>query len=563
METETVRESDEKYVMSLDVGTTTIRSMVYNEGGVVVGTAATPVRYYQGEGRNEIDAEALWEDALKVLKQSLWGAGLKAEHISSMGISCQRASFTCWCPLTGKPLFPMITWQDLRADSIVREWNSGLCMRALRAGGRLLHTVTRQPRYLAAAIYKLKNGMVVPRLVWALEHVPGLREAAERGELLFGCIDSWLIYKLSGRHMTEVSNIAASGFFDPFVMQYASWVFSLFHIPMSIMPKVVSSAGSHFGSTKADLLGGSIPITAVLADQSASFFGSGCYTSGSAKITMGTGSFLDVLTASPHASINGLIPLVAWRFGGLGEKKEKKARGQGGEEPKKDTDDDDDIGCNMLLDDDLVLGPETAFLAEGSVHDTGGMVEWAGTLGLFQHVGESSLVASDALDSRGVFFVPGFHGLQGAIGDSTATAGFLGLRLDTTKEEMLRAVLESIAFSQKQLVDAFLDETSYKFDKLVVDGGVAQNDFILQSIADLTGLPVVRPDTVEMSAWGVAALAGIQGGVWKGREEVASLRPKGKEFLREEGRGPIVEAQYKRWGEACKRMLRWNPVGAE
>jgi len=128
---------------------------------------------------------------------------------------------------------------------------------------------------------------------------------------------------------------------------------------------------------------------------------------------------------------------------------------------------------------------------------------------------------------------------------------------------MLRAVLESIAFSQKQLVDAFLDETSYKFDKLVVDGGVAQNDFILQQIADLTGLPVVRPDTVEMSAWGVAALAGIQGGIWKGREEVASLRPKGKEFLRKEGRGPVVEAQYKRWNEACQRMLRWNPVGTE
>merc|ERR1719278_614746 len=211
----------------------------------------------------------------------------------------------------------------------------------------------------------------------------------------------------------------------------------------------------------------------------------------------------------------------------------------------------------------LRLGPETAFLAEGSVHDTGGMVEWAGTLGLFQHVGESSLVASAALDSRGVFFVPGFHGLQGAIGDSTATAGFLGLRLDTSKSEMLRAVLESIAFSQKQLVDAFLDETNYKFDKLVVDGGVAQNDFILQQIADLTGLPVVRPDTVEMSAWGVAALAGIQAGVWAGREEVAQLRPRGTTFLRQEGRQETVEGQYKRWNEACQRMLRWNPVGTE
>lgn len=511
-----------KFVMALDVGTTTIRSMVYDKKGKVVGTAARPVKYVQGDNRKEIDAELLWEDSLAVMKQSIRESGLEASDISSMGLSCQRGSFTCWCAITGKPLFPFITWQDLRADKIVREWNSGLVMRGLRLGGRLLHTITRQPRYLAAAIYKLKNGMVVPRLVWALQNVPGLKEAANKGEVLFGCIDSFLIYKLTGLHLTDVSSIAASGFYDPFIMRYAGWAFNLFDIPMSIMPKVVESAGNHFGSTTPHLLGSSVPIMAVLADQSASFFGSGCYSSGSAKITMGTGSFLDVLTPSPHASINGLIPLVAWR-----------------------------------------IGEETAFLAEGSVQDTGGMVEWAGSIGLFNHLGESSSVATAASDSRGVYFVPGFHGLQGAVGDSTATAGFLGIRLDTTRGEMLRAVLESIAFSQKQLVDAFLDETNYKFDKLVVDGGVAQNDFILQQIADLTGLPVVRPDTVEMSAWGVAALAGIQAGVWAGREEVAQLRPRGTTFLRQEGRQETVEAQYTRWSEACRRMLHWHPIGAD
>lgn len=507
--------------MALDVGTTTIRSMVYDNKGGVVSTASTPVKYLQGEGRNEIDPEVLWQDSLYVLGQSIQGAGLKATDIKGMGLSCQRASFTCWSALTGAPLFPLITWQDLRADSIVRELNNSLSLRALRAGGRLLHTLTRQPRYLAAAIYKVKNGMVAPRLVWALQHVPGLREAVQQGEVLFGCIDTWLIYKLTGKHLTEVSNIAASGFYDPFIMQYAGWAFRLFGIPMSMMPKVVSSCGSHFGETKPELLGGPVPLLAVLADQSASFFGSGCYARGSAKITMGTGSFLDVLTPSPHASINGLIPLVAWR-----------------------------------------IGDETAFLAEGSVHDTGGMVEWAGSIGLFQSLGDSSRVASATASTRGVFFVPGFHGLQGAIGDSTATAGFLGLRLDTTKCEMLRAVLESIAFSQKQLVEAFLEETDYKFDKLVVDGGVAQNDFILQMIADLTGLPVVRGDTVEMSAWGVAALAGIQAGLWEKREDVAALRPKGREFKRKEGREELL-AQYLRWNEACKRFQHWHAVGSE
>jgi len=508
-----------KYVMALDVGTTTIRSMVYDVKGRVVGTAARPVQYLQGDGRTEIDPDLLWDDALSVMKSSVAGAGLGPENIKGMGLSCQRASFTCWSAITGKPLLPLITWQDLRADSIVREWNNSFYLKALRAGGRILHFVSRQPRYLAAAIYRLKNGMVAPRLVWALDNVPGLREMAAKGEVMFGCIDTWLIYKLTGRHLTEVSNIAASGFFDPFIMQYAGWAFDLLNIPMSIMPKVVSSSGPQFGETKSSLLGHSVPVLAVLGDQSASFFGSGCYSDGSAKITMGTGSFLDVLTASPHASINGLIPLVAWQ-----------------------------------------IGDETAFLAEGSVHDTGGMVEWAGSIGLFHHVGESSDVASSVESTRGVFFVPGFHGLQGAVGDSTATAGFLGLRLDTTQSEMLRAVLESIAFSQKQLVEAFLDETNYKFDQLVVDGGVAQNDFILQMIADLTGLPVVRGDTVEMSAWGVAALAGLQAGLWSSREEVTKLRRRGKEFHRMGGTHTHLIKQFKRWEEACRRLQNWNKL---
>jgi len=506
------------YVMALDVGTTTIRSMVYNSQGRVVGTATTPVQYLQGDGKTEIEPDLLWEDCLSVLQSSLLTARLAPEDIKGIGLSCQRASFTCWSALTGKPLFPLITWQDLRANTIVRDWNSSLYLKAFRAGGRLLHTVSRQPRYLAAAIYKLKNSMVAPRLVWALENIPGLREGAEKGEVLFGCIDSWLIYRLTGRHITEVSNISASGFFDPFIMEYAQWAFNLLSIPMRMMPKVASSSGTHFGSTKPELLGGSIPVLAVLADQSASFFGSGSHSIGSAKITMGTGSFLDVLTSSPHASINGLVPIVAWR-----------------------------------------IGSETAFLAEGSVHDTGGMVEWAGSVGLFQHVGQSSLTASRVESTRGVYFVPGFHGLQGAVGDSTATAGFLGLRLDTTKSEMLRAVLESIAFSQKQLVEAFLDETDYKFDQLIVDGGVAQNDFILQMIADLTGLPVVRGDTVEMSAWGVAALAGLEAKVWSSREELGKLRKRGKEFHKKEGRGEVV-LQYKRWEEACRRMQHWHTL---
>merc|ERR1711887_434833 len=190
------------------------------------------------------------------------------------------------------------------------------------------------------------------RLAWMLDHVPGLRDAANRGEVI------------------------------------------MFNLPMSIMPKVVDSCGDHFGSTKPQLLGCPIPIKAILADQSASVFGSGCYKTGSAKITMGTGSFLDVVTAAPHASLNGLIPLVAWK-----------------------------------------IGEETSYLAEGSVHDTGVMMNWAQSTGLFQNIKETSDIAENLSGNGGVYFVPGFHGLQAPIMDPSATAGFIGLNLVTTKEE--------------------------------------------------------------------------------------------------------------------------------
>ena len=202
---------------------------------------------------------------------------------------------------------------------------------------------------------------------------------------MFGCVDTWILYKLTGKHITEVSNIAATGIYDPFTMQYASWVFNLFNIPMSMMPRIVDSTGDHFGCVKSDLFGSSIPIRAVLADQSASVFGSGCYRLGSAKITMGTGSFLDVVTSSPHASLNGLIPLVAWKIGG-----------------------------------------ETLYLAEGSVHDTGVVMEWGRSTALISHLDTSSDEARQLEDNGGVYFVPGFHGLQAPVMDSSATAGFIG-----------------------------------------------------------------------------------------------------------------------------------------
>jgi len=508
--------SSPRFVIGLDVGTTTARSFVYNVKGEVVGEAHSTLDIISpNPGWSEIDPEQLWQKVMEVLRDCISEAGVSASDISAIGISCQRATFTCWSAVTGKHFHNLVTWKDIRADRYVNEWNASLSMKALRFGGKFLYWCSRQARYKAAGILKLYNKMVTMRLAWMLDHVPGLRDAANRGEVMFGCVDSWILYKLTGKHLTEISNIAATGLYDPFTMQYAGWEFTMFNLPMSIMPKVVDSCGDHFGSTKPQLLGCPIPIKAILADQSASVFGSGCYKTGSAKITMGTGSFLDVVTAAPHASLNGLIPLVAWK-----------------------------------------IGQDTAFLAEGSVHDTGVMMSWAQSTGLFHNVDDTSDIAKGLNGNGGVYFVPGFHGLQAPVMDPSATAGFIGLSLVTTKEEMLRALLESIAFSQKQLVEAFLSETDYKFEKLVVDGGVARNDFILQMIANLTGLPVIRPDTVEMSVWGVASLAGLEVGMWRNKEELNKMRRKGDTFLRVR-EGNVIN-EYKMWLNACKRFTLWH-----
>jgi len=509
--------SFEKFVIGLDVGTTTLRSYVYDINGQVVGSADTRVETISPQpGWVEIKPDLLWEKVVEVLRESIRSAGLGAKQISSMGISCQRATFTCWNRKTGEHFHNLITWQDLRADSYVRDWNNSITMKGLRLGGKLLYWVTRLSRYKAAGIMKLDNRMVIMRLLWALENIPRLKEAVEAGEAMFGCVDSWLLYKLTGKHQTEVSNIAATGLFDPFTMDYAGWAFNLFSLPLSIMPEVVDSCGDHFGITRSDILGHSVPIRAVLADQSASAFGSSCHTVGSAKITLGTGSFLDVVTAKPHASMEGLVPLVAWR-----------------------------------------IGEDTAFLAEGSVNDTGVMIAWAKTVGLFDNIDEISETVSALPNSNGVYFVPGFHGLKAPVQDSTASAGFIGLRLNTTKEEMLRALLESIGFSMKKLVDVYMSETGNHLDQVAVDGGVSRNDFIVQMMADLTGVSIVRPGNVEVSAWGVAGLAGLGVGVWQDREQLGRLRgEKVDTFIRRKEWDNNED--YKKWVEACKRFTKWN-----
>ena len=252
----------------------------------------------------------------------------------------KRATFVTWDKRSGKVFHNFITWKDVRAADLVNSWNDSLTMKSLRVVSSVLYRVTGRTQFRAASVLTLQNKMVNMRLLWALQNIPELKKAAKDGNARFGTLETWLVYKLTRgqKYLTDIGSVSATGLFDPFTMNYAPWAFKLFKIPMSLMPPIVDSAGDHFGEVHPDLVDFRLPIRAVMADQSAAVFGSGCFNKGDTKITLGTGSFLDVNTGNkPHASISGLVPLVGWRY------------------------DDDRL----------------AFLTEGSHQDTGSIIEWA------------------------------------------------------------------------------------------------------------------------------------------------------------------------------------------
>jgi len=517
---------NKEFVLSLDVGTTTIRAFIYDQTGVIRGHYYDKVHLLQPKpGWVEIDPDQLWNTIISVMKNAIKNANILPKDVKSIGISTQRATFTSWKKSTGKPFHNLITWKDLRADGLVKEWNHSFSMKGIRLGSKALHLVTRQKKFIVGGILKLKNKMVNMRLLWTIQNIPELTEALknEKDNVMFGTIDCWLLFKLSGEkklHLSTYSNAAATGIFDPFSLDYVSWIPLVFGIPNEIMPKVVDDAGDHFGSTKLDIFDVEIPIRCIMADQSASVYGLGCLLPNQIKMSLGSGSFLDVNTGPEiHASMKGLVPLIGWR-----------------------------------------IGDELVHLAEGASHDTSSIILWAQNMGLFTEPAETSQLAENAPDTN-LFFVPGFNGLQAPINDPSATAGFIGMTSSTKPDEFLRAILESIAFGMKQLLEIMETESpqSTSSDSINIDGGVANNDFVVQLISTLTNKKIERRNDVESAALGVAFLSGLHSGIWNSKEELENLQNGGKVvFLPQEQNREMKMDKYRQWVEACHRFKHWH-----
>ncbi|XP_068975832.1 glycerol kinase 5 isoform X1 [Bombus flavifrons] len=506
-----------KYIGALDVGTTTVRFHIIDEEANTIASSAEKVQLlYPKPGFVEIDPDKLWTIIVDVMKNTLKEAKVDPESIVGIGISTQRGSFTTWNSKDGKHYHNFITWKDLRADSIVKQWNSSLTLKGLRMGSYILYKIFGQKRFLLMSVFKFLNTQITLRLLWALQNVPGLQEAANEGNALFGSIDCWLLYKLTGKHVTDISSAAATGLFDPFLMTWSDLMMSLLGISRNMFPEVVDTS-RNFGVIPKDIFGVEIPIFCSMADQSASLFGSGCMQPGDLKITLGTGTFMNVNSGRKlHTSVAGLYPVIGWQ-----------------------------------------IGDELVYMIEGAWNDTGTIVEWAKNIGIIDNLAETANIANSVNDSDGVYFIPAFSGLHIPINDYTAAAGFIGIKPTTNKSHIIRSLLESIVFGIMQLFYVLGEETNFTYQKIRIDGGVSANDFVLQLLADLTGLDVERGTTTEMSILGVAFLAGLQCGVWKNREDVQKLRKIARIFHPNKENMIHYQPIIAQWKQALERFGRW------
>ncbi|WP_137891960.1 glycerol kinase GlpK [Ramlibacter sp. 2FC] len=486
------------YLLALDQGTSSSRSIVFDAGGRLVAQAQQELpQIYPQPGWVEHDPQAIWRTQLATAREALAKAGLQAHAIRAVGITNQRETTLLWNRASGQPLHHAIVWQDRRAEPT--------CARLREQG--LADLVQSRTGLLIDAYF---SGT---KLRWLLDHVPGARAQAERGELAFGTVDSWLVWQLTrGRvHATDVSNASRTMLFNVHSNQWDQELLRLLDIPAALMPRVLPSSAA-FGELDASLLGHAIPIGGVAGDQQSALFGQACFSEGMAKNTYGTGCFMLMHTGSRfQTSRNGLLTTSAAQ-----------------------------------------PGPQPEYAIEGSVFVGGAVVQWLRDgLHAIQASSEVQALAQSVPDSGGVMMVPAFTGLGAPYWKPEARGTITGLTRGTTVAHIARAALESIAYQSAALLQAMSRDAvaagAAPVSELRVDGGACVNDLLMQFQADLLGIPVVRPAVVETTALGAAYLAGLACGVWRGTDELSALWRAERRFL------PTLDA-----ARAQELMAQWE-----
>jgi len=494
------------YLLALDQGTTSSRAIVFDAGGRVCGLAQQAfAQHFPAPDRVEHDPQDILRTQFDCAREALANAGVAAREVAAIGVANQRETTVLWERASGRALAPAIVWQDRRT--------AAECER-LRAAGWAEDVRARTG-------LELDPYFSATHLAWLLDHVPDARVRAERGELAFGTIDSWLVWHLSGGrlHVTDPGNAARTLLFNLHSMDWDPVLLERFRIPPALLPRVVASSGV-CGETDPALFGAAIPIAGIGGDQQAATFGQACLSPGMAKNTYGTGCFLLMNTGhAPVASTNRLLSTVAWTG----------------------------------------VDASPSYALEGSVFMGGAVVQWLRDgRGLVRRASEVEALAASVPDSGGVVLVPAFTGLGAPYWDPHARGTLLGLSRGSGAAHIARAALEAIAMQSVDLVDAMARDGAAPLAELRVDGGAAANDLLMQMQADLLGVPVLRPRLLETTAFGAACLAALGCGLWKRPQEIASHWQLDRRF---EPRWPAERREAARalWVRAVERARAWAP----
>lgn len=489
-----------KYVISVDQGTTSSRAVLFRDDGQIQGIAQQEFRQiFPQSGWVEHDANEILSTQLGVLEKVMQDHRVNPASVVAIGITNQRETAVVWDRATGQPIYNAIVWQDKRTAAICED---------LKKQG--LEPYVREHTGLVIDSY-----FSATKIKWILDNVPGARDKANKGELAFGTIDSWLIWNMTQRrkHVTDVTNASRTMLFDIRTLKWDEKLLEALGVPASMLPEVKPSAAL-FGMYNVD--GVDIPIAGVAGDQQAALIGQACFEPGMAKNTYGTGCFMLMNTGTKiQQSKNGLITTIAW---GVGDRVE--------------------------------------YALEGSIFIAGAAVQWLrDAMHLIDHSKDSEYFATKALGSNEVYVVPAFAGLGAPYWDMYARGAIFGLTRDTGKEHIIKATLESLAFQTKDVLNAMEEDAGIKLARLKVDGGASANNVLMQFQADILNTPVERPEVIESTAMGAAYLAGIQVGLWK-KEDIVRNRKIQKTFkpqMDEETRNRL----YRGWTKAVQRSMKW------
>ena len=491
-----------KYILALDQGTTSSRAIVFDQAGSIVAVAQKEFpQIFPKPGWVEHDPRDIWSTQAGVAAEVLQKAGIKATDVAAIGITNQRETTVVWDRKTGQPVHNAIVWQDRRTANICD-----------RLKARKLDRVIRRKTGLVIDAY-----FSATKVQWILANVPGARARAQRGELAFGTVDSWLVWNLTGGkvHVTDVSNASRTMLYDIAKGEWDDELLKIFGVPRSMLPDVRSSSEVYGEST---LLGAPIPIAGIAGDQQSALFGQNCTKPGMVKNTYGTGCFMLMNTGTkPIASKNNLLTTVAWR-----------------------------------------IGNRTEYALEGSIFIAGAVVQWLRDgLQIIRTSADVEQLATSVSDAGGVYLVPAFAGLGAPHWDQYARGTIVGLTRGSTKAHIARAALESIAFQVMDVLKAMEADAKIKLKELRVDGGASANNLLMQLQADLLNVPVVRPKVSETTALGAAYLAGLAVGYWKSQADIARQWQADRKFtpaMKPAARKQIASG----WEKALSRAKGWE-----